>query len=69
MSTGFETQTQNDKTGKRSAPGEVHENREKGDREEGPRTAERLGLSQGTVIREPRYGWRGHTPKYQSCRV
>ena len=43
--------------------------REKGGQGEGPRTVERLGLSQaGTMNREPKYDCRGHTAKYRSCR-
>ena len=69
MSTGFETQTQNDERpvrGQTLQEGEVHESRE---RDRGRvREPQRLGMSQGTMIREPKYGGGAH-PKYGSCRV
>ena len=64
MSTRFETQTQNDERpvrGQTLREGEVHENREGGR----VREPQRLGMSQGTMIREPRYGGGAH-PKYRS---
>ena len=36
-------------------------------REQGVRDQQRLGMSQGTMIREPKYGGGAH-PKYGSCR-
>ena len=66
---GFETQIQNDKTGKRSAlqKGEVHE-RERGTGGEGPRSVETWFVSGRHDDREQKYGCRGHTAKYRSCR-
>ena len=67
MSTWFETQTQKDERPVRGQlqKGEVHENRREGGEF---REQQRLGLSQGTMIWEPRYGGGAH-PKYRSCRV
>ena len=63
MSTGFETQTQNDERpvrGQTLQEGEVHESRER-DRGEGPRTAETWYVSRHD---DPRTEvWRGCTPK------
>ena len=49
------------KAGKRPE-GQLHKNRERGVRE-----PQRLGMSQGTMNREPKYGGGAH-PKYGSCR-
>jgi hypothetical protein len=71
---GFETQTQNEERPVRDyilQEGEEHENRERERgrvREQGVRDPQRLGLSQGIMIREQEYGGGAH-PKYRSCRV
>ena len=57
--------TERRKAGKRPAP----KRRSTREQERGEvREQQRLGLSQGTMIWEPRYGGGAH-PKYRSCRV
>ena len=61
---GFESYDQNDERpvrGQTLQEGEVHKNRER------VREPKRLGMSQGTMNREPKYGGGAH-PKYGSCR-